>query len=177
MPVPKNQNSSSFKKNTVEPLKVLLTWQSPSRLFKKKSREHFATIGAIVFLVAIILVFLQEWFLIAVIVSLVFFAYVLSTVKPEEVEHQITNKGIVTNGKNYFWEQLQRFWFEEKDNQAVLSIDGQDRLPIRLVILLSSEKKEEVKKALLQYLPEDKPEKTWTDKAGEWISRQIPLEK
>ena len=173
----KNQIKGSLTTGKPEQLRILLTWRSPSRLFKRLSRERFATIGAIVFLVGIILVFLQEWFLIAVIVALAFFSYILSQVKPEEVEHQITNRGIVTGGKTYVWEQLLRFWFEGENNQTVLLVDGLERMPFRLLLLLGDQKKETVQKILASYLPEEKPEKTWIDRAGEWITRQIPLEK
>src|SRR4030042_2191989 len=105
----KDQIKGSLTTGKPEPLKVLLIWRSPSRLFKRLSRERFATIGAIVFLVGIILIFLQEWFLIAVIVALAFFSYILSQIQPEEIVHQITNKGIVTGGKNYPWAQLVSF--------------------------------------------------------------------
>lgn len=178
MPDPKIQEEkSSLTANRPEALKVLVIWRSSSRLFKRLSRERFATIGAIVFLVAIILVFIQEWFLIAVIVSLVFFSYVLSQTQPEEIEHQITNRGIITGGKNYTWDRLLRFWFEEQNNQDVLLVDGFDRFPFRLLLLLGEKKKEDIQKILAVYLPEEKPEKSWTDRAGEWITRQIPLEK
>ncbi len=173
----KNQIKGSLTTGKPESLKVLLTWRSPSRLFKRLSRERFATIGAIVFLVGIILVFLKEWFLIAVIIALAFFSYILSQVKPEEVEHQITNKGIVTSGRTYFWQQLLRFWFEGEGDQTILLIDGLDRIPFRLLLLLGDQNKETIKKILASYLPEEKPEKTWIDRSGEWITRQIPLEK
>jgi hypothetical protein len=173
----KTNQTSSLTRPKSEPLKVLLEWQSPSRLFKRLSREKFATIGAIVFLVAIILIFLKEWFLIVVIVALVFFAYILASVQPEEITHQITNKGIVTGGKNYPWDQLISFWFEPKEDQEILFIDGAERFNFRLMILLGEKKNEELRKILAQYLPEEKPQKTWIDKAGEWVTRQIPLEK
>jgi len=173
---PEEKTNSSLTDRKVEPLKILLEWQSPSRIFKRLSREKFATVGAIVFLVGIILVFLQEWFLIAVIVALVFFSFILSSVQPEEITHQITNRGVTTGGKSYPWEKLNNFWFEKKDGQEILFLDGVDHFGFRLMILLGEKKSEEAKKVLSQYLPEEKPQKTWIDKAGEWITRQIPLE-
>ena len=181
MPAQKTQTQptqpSSLTTGKIEPLRVLVEWSSPSRVFKSLSREKFATIGAIVFLVAIILVFLQEWFLIAVIVALVFFVYILSSVQPGQIIHQISNRGVVTGGKNYPWGQLISFWFEQKEGQEILFLDGADRFNFRLMILLGEKKSEEVRKILAQHLPEENPQKTWIDKAGEWITRQIPLEK
>jgi hypothetical protein len=157
-------------------LKTLLTWKAPERHFKKRSREYFTTIGAIIFLIGIILLFLQEWLLIVVMVALVFVAYIFSTVAPREVEHQITNKGIVTGGRRYNWDQLGRFWFSEKWDQEALQVESFFGMPSRLILLLGGTKKDQVKKILSEYLPFEEPEKTWMDSASDWISRRVPLE-
>ena len=64
MPVQAKNQSSSLKTKIV-PLKVMLEWQAPARPFRKKSKEAITTIGAILILIGIILIFLKEWFLIA----------------------------------------------------------------------------------------------------------------
>lgn len=176
MPAQK-QNQPSTLKTKVVPLKVLLEWQAPARPFREKSKEAVTTIGAIIVLISIILVFLKEWFLIAVIIALAFFFYILSTVKPEMVLHKITNKGIVTGNKNYLWDQLLSFWFGKEGEQEILFVDGFERFNFHLMMLLNDKRREELKKILSDYLPEEKPPETWTDKAGSWVSRQIPLGK
>ena len=85
---------------------ILLLWSSPARLFKKRDKEYFTNIGAIVFLLVVILVFAREFVLIAAVLSIVFLVYVLSTVPPENVEHKITNLGIESAGHYYRWEEL-----------------------------------------------------------------------
>lgn len=171
------KNQPSSLKTKIVPLKVLLEWQVPARPFRKKSREAITTIGAILILIGIILIFLKEWFLIAVIIALAFFFYILSTVKPEIILHKITNKGIRTGDKDYLYDQLVRFWFDKEVDQEILFVDGFERFNFRLMLLLSSESKEQLRKVLSEYLPEEKPEETWADKAGSWVSRQIPLGK
>lgn len=160
-----------------EPLRVLLTWKAPIRPFKKRSREYFSTIGAIVFLVGVILLFLQEWFLIAVIVALVFVAYIMATIPPEEVEHRITNRGIVTGGKTYRWERLGRFWLDEKLGKKILYFENMAGFPGRLTFLLGETPPEQVREMLSEYLLSEEPEETWADKASQWLSQRIPLEK
>jgi hypothetical protein len=160
-----------------EPLRTLVEWKAPVRPFKKRDREYLTTIGAIVFLLGVILLFLQEWLLIAVIVALVFVAYILSTVSPEETEHKITNRGVITGGKTYRWEELVRFWFTEKWGQKILSLETVVRFPGRLTLLLGEANQEQIKKILSDYLPFEEPEKTWADNASNWLSRQIPLGK
>ncbi|MCJ7793151.1 MAG: hypothetical protein MUP45_04220 [Candidatus Marinimicrobia bacterium] len=157
-------------------LKTLLTWAAPERPFKKRSREYFTTIGAIVFLVGVILLFLQEWLLILVMVALMFVAYIMSTVEPRQIEHQITSQGIITGGKKYEWATLNRFWFTEKWGEKILQIETLVGLPRRLFLLLGETKQEEIKKILADYLPFEEPEQTWIDNASEWISRRVPLE-
>ena len=174
----KNEKPEGEKAQVVrpEPLKTLFTWSAPERPFKKRSREYFTTIGAIVFLLAVILFFLKEWFLIAVMIALMFVAYIMATVEPREVKHKITNRGIITGGKKYQWEGLNRFWFIQKWGQKMVQIETLRRFPRRLTLLLGRTNQEQIKKILSRYLPFEEPEKAWVDNASEWVSRRVPLE-
>ena len=155
---------------------VLLAWSSPSRLFKKRDKEYFTNVGAIVFLLVIILVFAREFLLIAAVVSIVFLIYVLSTVPPEEVTHRITNLGIESAGHYYRWEELSEFWFEEQWGQVLLVL--RPIFGTRIIILLGVQDKALVRKLIAQYIPfREKPEKSWVDNASSWLSKKIPLEK
>lgn len=165
------------EENKIRTLKTLLEWKAPSRVFKKRDKEYFTTIASIAVLLAIILIFFKEWLLIMVIVALVFVSYVMATVPPEEVEHKITNQGVTTGGKSYKWEDLARFWLGEKHNQKILFVETQIKFPRRLILLLGVTNEAEVKKTLSEYLPYEEPEKTWMDKAGDWLTKNIPLEK
>ncbi len=155
---------------------VYLTWNSPSRLFKKRDREYFTNVGAIVFLLIIILVFAREFLLIAAVVSIVFLIYVLSTVPPETVEHRITNLGIESAGHFYRWEQLAEFWFEEQWGQVLLKL--RPMLGPHIIILLGNEDKAQVRELVAKHIPfRQQPEKTWVDNAASWLTKKIPLEK
>jgi len=155
---------------------VFLAWTSPSRLFKRRDKEYFTNIGAIVFLLIIILVFAREFLLIAAVVSIVFLVYVLSTVPPEEVSHRITNLGIESAGHFYRWEELVDFWFEEQWNQTMLVL--RPIVGTRIIVLLGAADKAEVRKLIVEYIPfRERPEKTWVDNAAHWITEKIPLEK
>lgn len=155
---------------------VLLDWNSPSRLFKRRDKEYFTNIGAIVFLLIVILIFAREFLLIAAVVSIVFLVYVLSTVPPEEVRHRITNLGLESAGHFYRWEELAEFWFEEQWGQTILVL--RPMIGTRIIVLLGSEDKEKVHTLLAKYIPfREQPDKTWVDNAARWISEKIPLEK
>lgn len=155
---------------------VLLSWTAPSRLFKKRDKEYFTNIGAIVFLLIVILVFAREFLLIAAVVSIVFLIYVLSTVPPEEVEHRITTLGVESVGRVYRWEELAEFWFDTQWGQTMLQIK-----PIvgnRIILLLGREHQNKVKELVAKYIQyREEPEKTWVDNAATWLSDKVPLEK
>lgn len=155
---------------------VYAAWSSPSRLFKKRDREFFVNIGAIVFLLSVILVFVREFVLIATVLSIVFLIYVLSTVPPEEVGHRITNLGIESGGHFYRWEECADFWFEEQWGQHMLVL----RLFMapRVIILLADQPRDKIRERVAQHIPfREQPDRTWVDNAARWITEKIPLEK
>lgn len=154
-------------------LKTLLEWEAPSRIFKPRSKEFFSTVLTIGALFVVILVFLKEWFLILTIISLIFLVFVFNKVPPQTVKHKITNRGIVSGETQYPWEDFIRFWIEEKDGQKILYLD-RIRPPYRLMMLINSS--DEIKKILLDYLPEEKPQPTFLEKASKWLTEKFPLE-
>lgn len=160
-----------------EQFKSLLAWRAPSRLFKKRDKEFFSTLIAIAFLIGVILFFIKEWFAIIVLVAFAFLAYVYSTIEPEEIDYEITNKGIKIHDQSYFWEEMGRFWFDEKMGKQILYVERPVAFPFRLVIPLGNQDPKKVSAFLAKYLLQEQPEKTWTEKAGVWLSEKVPLEK
>jgi len=158
-------------------LKTLLKWIAPVRPFKKRDREYYTTIAAIVFLLAVILLFLKEWLLIAVMVALMFVAYVLATVAPESVEHELNTRGLVTGGKLYKWEDMVRFWFTKKWSETVLHLDTKLKFPGRLMLLLGDQDEAKVKAIIAPKVQYEVPETTFMDRSAKWLSDKIPLEK
>ncbi len=129
---------------------ISLTWSSPSRLFKRRDKEYFTNIGAIVFLLTVILVFAREFVLVGAVLSIVFLVYVLSTVAPEDVKHTISNLGIESAGHFYRYEELVEFWFEDQWGQTLLIL--RPIVGSRIIILLGTMDKEKVQKALKEYI-------------------------
>lgn len=176
-PQVKVAKDNSTKKSSEIEKEVLLEWQSPSRLFKKRDREYFTTIGAIVFLLAVIVFFMRDFLQIAVILSLAFVAYVLATVEPEEVEHKITAAGVYNAGHFYSWDELVSFWFAEKWGQKILNLEMATGFPRVLLLLLGKAEEEKMRKILEEHLLfREVVEKHWIDSASEWLQQKIPLE-
>lgn len=173
----KSKENAPVEVLPVKELKILLSWKAPSRPFKKQDREFWTTVLAIIFLISLILLFLKEWFLIATIMSLTFVYYVLSTVPPEEIEYQLTNRGIRFIKTEYPWESLYRFWISEKWGQKVLQVEGRTGLTGRLMLMLGNQDEFKVKEIMGKYLLYEEAPPTFFDKTSEWLSKKIPLEK
>lgn len=175
-------NQSTLKNKPLEttivkpPIKDLLVWQAASRPFKKRNKEYFTTIAAVVFLLVIILLFLKEWLLIGVIVSFMFFVYILASVPPQKETYKITTRGVVIADKTYKWQQLDNFWFSKKWDSQILNFSTLLAFPRRLQIVLGDLSKEKVKAVVGKYLTLEKPKASFTDKAADWLVKKFPLE-
>lgn len=176
---PSNQKSPEESPPEVIPskeLKILYSWKAPSRPFKKKDREFWTTIIAILVLVSLILFFVKEWFLIATLFSLAFVYYVLSTVPPEEIEYKITNRGLIYAGEDYPYELIQQFWFSEKYGQKVVNFELKSGFFGRLTLLVGQGDEKKIREILSRYLIEEEVKPGFLDKAGLWLQNKISFE-
>lgn len=155
---------------------ILLEWNSPSRVFKKRDKEYYKNVLAIAFLLAIILVFAQEYMLILAIFGILFFVYVLSSVPPDTVRHRITKLGIESAGHFYKWDMIAEFWFDEQWGQRMVVL--QPYVGVRAIMLLGEASEDRVRHLVSEHVPfRDQPVKTWVDNAAKWLSDKVPLEK
>jgi len=117
--------------------KSIVSWKSPSRVFKARSQKYFIKISlyALVFILAAIA--FGEFFLVGVIIAIVFVVFVFASQAPETVEHKINNIGIVSGGRAYLWEELDSFWFEKKGDDMVLMVQTKLHFPSRLIMILT----------------------------------------
>ena len=153
-----------------------VSWSAPARLYKKRNREYYTTIASIVFLLAIILLLLKEFLLIGVIIAFGFLSYVLASVPPEKTNHQITTKGIRTEGKLFEWESLWNFWVEKKWGQEVAMVRTKSGFPGHIMMIIDSDKRETILKSLGKKLELEKPQDSFVDRASKWLQDKVPLE-
>ena len=156
-----------------EPEKDLVTWTAASRPFKRRNREFYITLIAIAAIVGLVLFLVEGFMPVILIVSLVFLFYVLSTVEPEKIEYKITTKGIFIALKRTDWNLISRFWFSRRFESELLVVQT-FVLPGRLELVIDPDKKEEIKKALLKYVPEEEVPPSGLDRAAMWFSKKLP---
>lgn len=157
---------------------TLYKWTAPSRPAKKqmnqKTTKTLIVIGGVI---ALLLVAMQEFFLILVALSLIFVSYMLQQVPAEEIEYEITNHGVKYADKLYFWDDLSNFFFVSVGNTKVVALDVLNDLPTRIFLTLNKEDKEKIKSLLekhVEYLEEEP--KTFFDKAYDSVANKLDLD-
>lgn len=155
--------------------KTIYSWTAPVRPFKRRNKEFFTTVLAIAFLISLILFFLEGALPVAVVISVVFLVYVLSTVPPETVEHKITNRGIYFAGRMKSWDELARFWLTRRFDSDLLIVESIG-LPGRIEMVVDGADRETIRKELDNYLTHEEAEPNFLDKAASWLSSKVPLE-
>lgn len=160
-----------------DPIKTFLSWKASSRPFRKKDRSYYTTIAILVILLILIALLAREILLVGVLLALAFVAYVLGFVPPEEVEYKISAQGVTVGDHFYFWEDLDSFWFSEKESSKIVHILTHFRFPGQLMLVLGSEGEEEVKKVVARYLPyHEIPPKSLMDSWAQGLQKHFPLE-
>lgn len=170
---PAEEKEKQEKEVKVEPEKDLVSWTAPARPFKRRNKEFYVTIIAISALVGLILFLVEGFMPVLLIISLVFLYYVLSTVEPQNIEYKITNKGVKIADSRTDWDFIKRFWFTRRYDNSLLIIETAS-LPGRLEIVIDDGKREEIKKNLSKYIPEEKTPPSSLDKAANWFSKRLP---
>lgn len=165
------------KMGEAEEIKTLLSWEAPSRPFRKKDRSYYTTLAIIVILLVLILFLAKEFLLIATLLSLTFVAYVLAFVPPHKINYRISTQGITIGEDFYFWHFLDSFWFKEKEGYKVLHIQTRLRFPAQLMLVLDGVDEEKIKKIVSRFLPfHEVPYRSWMEKWSESLQKNFPLE-
>lgn len=177
-PTPPNQYQDAGQDlydSRPQPEELLLEWTAPSRPFKKRNRQYYTTIGVIVFLISMILFFAGQFLPIAVVIAVAFMAYVLAAVPPEIVTNRITTYGVRADDTLYFWDELGRYWFDDKFHQRLVHIET-TRFPNQITLVLNGQDEGELNDLLGVLLLNEKPALTSYEKAAQWLQEKIPLD-
>jgi hypothetical protein len=169
----------TFSKEGEGDRRVLYVWDTVTRNHMpmkgvSKINRSLVIIGAVV---SILLVSMGEFMLIAVVASLIFVKYVLSSTSGRSVSHTLSNHGVDYSGQFYGWNELRLFFFKFDGTSDILCVDTVERLPGRLYFLLKPGDKEKVREIVGQYLTYLKEEpKTFFDKMYDTISSKIDVD-
>ncbi len=161
-------------RNKLIPEREIFSWRAPARPFKRRDREFWITVLAMVVIGGLIIFVVEGYMPVILIIAVVFLFYILNTVEPEELQYTVTNKGIKIGDKKNRWADMGgRFWFTNKFENKVLIIETYD-FPYRLEIMVLNNEIEKLRKTLKQYLIEEEIPASKLDKASDWFSNKLP---
>lgn len=157
---------------------LLFSWVAPERVFRPRlSKDYKRNLILLFVLIALLLIFTNQFYLLVVVLALIFLYYALANIPPKKVRHVITNYGIYTHDRFYPWlNRGKRFWFEQSHNQLQVFVETQ-LFPYRLIMLVGHERnKVHLEKALSHYLIQQKPAPAQFDNFLTWLQKKFPLE-
>lgn len=175
--MPKFFKQNLLSSDETDPVKTWLAWEAPSRPFRKKDRSYYTTTAILVVLVSLVALLAGEKMLIGALFAFIFLVYVLSFTQPEVISYKISSQGITVEDHFYHWQELDSFWFSEKDGFGLLNVMTRFRFPGVLLLVLGETSREEVKKVCAKYLPfQEIAPKSTLDKWAEGLQKHFPLE-
>jgi Ca2+/Na+ antiporter len=157
--------------------RTLFEWEAAERSFKKRDKDFWITVLAILILVGVILFFIKEFFLIIALISVLFLYYVLSTVPPQKIKNKITNRAIYFGELRYEWNLLLRFWFKDSLDSHLMEFETNLRFPRQVSMVINFEDKEKLKEIVIKKIPLIESSPTFVDKLTKWFGDRLPLEK
>jgi hypothetical protein len=162
--------------NESENPQVIYEWKAPLRAYKKRGKRILRFYIALALLLSVIVFFFGEHILLIPIWSLLFLFYVLTITPPPEVDNKITQFGIDTAGITLRWEVLSHFYFSKRFNFDILTVVTHGPYYFYSYLVVPNEEvKQHVKKLLSGHLMyQEKPERTFTDKMIDWLTKLIP---
>ncbi len=181
LPSPKENSSPSAEIQTQphpHEIKTILEWSAPGRPFRKRGRQYYLTSILIMTLVEIILFLFSQYLLMLVVLSFVFVAFTLASVKPSDFRYRISSEGITIEDHFFLWQELYDFYFKKREGIDVAHIRTHSFIPGELTLTLGNMDREHLKSALLPYLPfREFVKPTFMDKSADWLTKNFPLEK
>lgn len=155
---------------------LIYSWKAPLRAYKKRPAGVLRFYIAVSLLLSLIVFFFGDKILVLPIWAVMFLFYVLTITPPPEVENKISRFGIETAGNTFRWDFLSHFYFVRKFDYHVLIIVSVAPFYYHLCLVVKDEKTlHELVKILSEHLIyQEHPQKTFTDKLTEWLTKLMP---
>lgn len=158
---------------------VYLSWQKEVTVEDKisVSKRYSRSLITISIVVGLILLIMQQFFVLLIIASIAFFVISLKKVSPENVKYEISNHGIMIDDVMYFWDKLRRFFFLPREGVEILAVDTTTGFPGRVYLSFNPEDKERIKEILEKYTHYlEKEPRTFFDDAYDKVVSKISME-
>lgn len=158
---------------------IYLAWQKEVTVDEKVSisKRYSRSLITISIVVGLILLVMQQFFVLLIIGSIAFFVISLKKVSPENVKYELSNHGIMIDDSMYYWNILRRFFFLSEGKNEVLAVDTTVGFPGRIYLSFSPGDRDKIVEILDKYIHylESEP-RTFFDDAYDKVVSKISME-
>ncbi len=168
-----NQVPAEPPKFRKEEEKTLFTWKAPARPFTPRDKKFWTTSISLAVIFGMILYVIEGMMPVIVMIAFLFLYYILTTVKPEEIEFKITNYGIRFADSLIEWTEMIRYWFTLRGDTQLMVIDTINLLG-RLEIVISEKDKIKITEVMEEYLPQEEAPPSRMERASNWFYENVP---
>lgn len=169
---PQNPSQNQQERPGIEPEKDLFSWSAQSRPFQQRGREFWVRVIAIASVFGLILFVVEGVMPVILMIAIIFLYYILSTVKPEQMDYRITNKGVKIANRTTEWLVMTRFWFSKRLDSELLVFETLN-FPGRVELVINPKDKNKLKEIISKYILEEEAPPTRMDKAADWFSKRL----
>lgn len=149
----------------------IISWEAQEfDVYKRDAKWYVIAITVLVLAIGYT-IYIQYWILTAVAVMVGVVLYLSGTLKPKQIKYKIDNTGVSIGEKLFTYDAgLKTFWFSDVDGDIKLNLISTIKLMTVITIKVPIDKKEEIRKVLLEFLPEsDNKGEDWIDKINRII--------
>ena len=166
----KKFKKTASQKTESEKLKTGLKWTAPEFFYFKKTEIWFAVSGLITIALFIWALWTRNIFFAFIIILGYFIVIAYAIKKPLNITVNITPEGVKIDRTFYSYNNLKSFWiFYTPPELKEISILSRKKVMPYIKIPLGEQDPIEVRKVLIQYLPEKKQDESLIDN----LSRQL----
>ncbi len=149
--------------------KILFSWVATEYDEHERHPDWFWLVG-IITAIGIILSLVFMNFLLAIILALgVSSLFILEKREPDIIEVRVTPRGLIIGSDFYSFDSVKSFWVEEDRHEPYLTIHSSRIIFPHIRIKLSGAEPDEIRRALLLYLPETKPIISFAEQVAEYL--------
>ncbi len=132
----------------------LISWNAPEHYFVEKNPDWYWIVG-IISLALTVVAFILGNIITGIFVIVASVALVLhASQKPENVYHEINDRGIIMNNTLYSFLSLESFWIPHDEMPAKILLKSRQLLMPLIVIYIDEVDPESVREVLLKYIAE-----------------------
>jgi len=110
-----------------KPIYSVYKWESPERVFDTKDKKWYLIVSSVSMFIIVLSLLTENYGLVIAIISLIVLLYALNSVPPQNVKHEITNKGISINSVLSTWKKITKFWISSRGEHLFLNITIEDK--------------------------------------------------